>query len=200
MYSDDKSFLLAKGIRRFGYVVLLRPDYRKELGMNIEEKKVREFFDEIANKGVFNSMVWIGCGFCVCFLVMLCFAPVQDMWIAYLDADEGSIMLMLILIIIGPSAAWLRIQPYTLYNENQRNRKVSELLQYHPIDPKEVKKLRIFYMARFMAKVAAVCMLVQIPITLGEYEMLSWTNFVYIVVVAFLWPVGFNVVSIVLKK
>ena len=162
--------------------------------MGEEQKNVRKFFEKFVGKSVNYTLSMFGVAMCVFFLLLFCMFPIQGL------LKEDVRALLFLGAVVGPLAGQLRIQPYSMYAIEQKAMQIAEILKYHPIDPKEVKKMRIFYVVRFMGKLLPFCMLAQIPITIFDGHTLSWMNFVYIFLVAFVYPVGVNVISIVLEK
>lgn len=164
--------------------------------MKVEQPKVRKFFQKFTSNTINNTLSWLGAGLSTGVLVLMSFLPVQ----LIIEDLQGNMSLLLLIVVCGPLAGSLRIMPYQSYGTSPNNRKVSDILKYHPIDRTEIKKMEVYYLARFMAKVAVVCMLVQIPVTFYEYGGLSWANFAYIFVAIFFYPVGINVLSICFEK
>ena len=72
----------------------------------------------------------------------------------------------------------------------------------YPIDRKEVKKMKLFYVARIMAKVSVVSLFVQLYFTHIEDSVqgISWMNFVYVFLMSFVVPVAWNAVYIHFEK
>lgn len=162
--------------------------------MTEEQRKVRQFFEKFVGKSVNYTLSMFGVGMCVFFFLLFCMFPIQA-----LLKDDFRAMLFLGAV-VGPLAGQLRIQPYSVYAVEQKSIPIMEFLKYHPIDPKEVKKMRMFYMVRFMGKLLPFCMLAQIPITIWDGYTLGWINVAYIFLVAFVYPVGLNVLSIYFEK
>ena len=165
--------------------------------MNLEEVKTREFFKKLQKADANSWASWFFVGLCLLFLVSGCGVPAQ----AYVEAKDDAEFLMIVIVsFVGPLTAYMRINPLTVYTENQKGRAIFDLLKYYPVDKKEIKKFKIICMTKFMAKVLPFCMLIQIPATLYDYGKLSIINFLYIFVVAFVWPLVWNFVSICLEK
>ena len=165
--------------------------------MNPEEIKVNRFFDKLKKIDTNSWASWFFVGLCLMFLVIGCAAPAQ----AYLEAKDNEGFLMIVIVsFVGPLTAYMRINPLTVYTENQKGRTILDLLKYYPVNKKEIKKYKIICMTKFMAKVLPFCMLAQIPATLYDYGQLSVINFLYIFLAVFVWPVLFNVVSIIFEK
>ena len=154
--------------------------------MNPEQRKVREFFKRYQNKDTKSWATWFLICFFVFIMLIACVVPVQ----AYTEVkDSGDAILLVMLTFVGPAVACMRIQPYTMYMENQKGRQIFDLIKYYPIDKKEIKKMKTIYMIRFMTKLLPFCMLAQIPATIYDYGKLSVLNFLYILAIAFVWPV-----------
>lgn len=165
--------------------------------MKTEETKVREFFEKLKKIDMNSWAAWFFVGLGILFLIIGCAAPAQ----AYFEAgDEVAVLMAVIVSFVGPFTAYMRINPFTVYTENQKGRTILDLVKYYPINKREIKKFKIFCMAKFMAKVLPFCMLVQIPATLYDYGKLSIINFIYIFVLAFAWPVILNIVGIAFEK
>lgn len=158
----------------------------KGIVMNPEQIKIREFFKKLYSIDYKNWAAWFMLGLCVLFMLIGCVGPVQ----AYMEAKDSSDTIMLVILAyVGPFIAYMRIQPYTMYMENQKKRTFFELVKYYPVDKKEIKKMKTEYMIKFLVKLLPFCMLAQIPATLYDYGAVSIINFLYIIVVAFIWPV-----------
>lgn len=154
--------------------------------MDSEQIKVREFFKRFQNADTKSWVAWFFVGLGVLFMLIGCVGPAQ----AYMDTkDESNTIMLVILAYVGPFIAYMRIQPYIMYMENQKKRTFFELLKYYPIDKKEIKKMKTEYMIKFLVKLLPFCMLAQIPATIYDYGAVSIINFIYIIVVAFIWPV-----------
>ena len=165
--------------------------------MNPEETKVKEFFEKLKKIDMNSWASWFFVGLGLLFLVIGCAAPAQ----AYLDIEDEAGKLMLVIIsFTGPLTAYMRINQFTVYTENQKGRTILDLVKYYPINKKEIKRYKIVCMTKFMAKVLPICMLAQIPATLYDYGSISIINFLYIFVAAFVWPVVFNVIGIIFEK
>lgn len=163
----------------------------------MEKIKVKRFFDDWKKIDTNSWASWFFVGLCLLFLVIGCVAPVQ----AYIEAKDTSDFLMVVIVsMVAPLTAYMRINSLTLYTENQKGRDVLDLLKYHPVDRREIKKYKIICMTKFMAKVLPICMLAQIPATIYEYGKLSILNFLYIFGAIFVWPVILNIAGIIFEK
>ena len=165
--------------------------------MNPEETKVNAVYDRFKKVNVNGWASWFFVGLCLLFLVIGCMAPAQ----AYLEArDDGDLLMVVIVSLVAPLTAYMRINALTLYTEGQKGREILDILKYYPVDKREIKKYKILCMIKFMAKVSVVCMLAQMPATLYEYGRLSIINFLYIFVAVFAWPIVLNMIMIIREK
>lgn len=161
--------------------------------MNPEQIKVREFFKRFLRTNWSSMSMWLLEGFMLLMFLIACAMPVQE----YIsgEADLKGVM-SVFLGVLGPAIAVLRVQPYTNYMENQKGRHIFDLLKYYPVEKKEIKKMKTVYMLKFMAKLLPVCIVAQIPATLWSYGPFTWMNFMFIIAVAFVWPVIWGLVAI----
>lgn len=165
--------------------------------MNPEETKVKDFFEKLKKINTNSWASWFGVGLCLLFLVIGCVAPVQ----AYLEGKDDVDYLMIVIVsLVAPLTAYMRINALTLYTESQKGREILDIVKYYPISRKEIKKYKIICMTKFMAKVLPICMLAQIPATLYDYGKLSIINFLYIFAAVFVWPLVLNVIMIIYEK
>lgn len=164
--------------------------------MNSEQIKIRKFFDKLTNGTVSKTLTQMGMGFCVFLLLVISTCPAQDILMENNEIlTDGSAPLMPMLMgILGIFATYLRICSYEVYAENQQNCIIAEILRYHPIDMKEVKKMKIFYQFRFLVKLTVVALLLQLGVTYLAYKTISWINIGYIVLFVFLVPFFFEVI------
>lgn len=164
--------------------------------MNPEETKVNAFYDRFKKVNVNGWASWFFVGLCLLFLIIGCMSPAQ----AYSEASDAGLLMIVIVSLVAPLTAYMRINALTLYTEAQKGREILDILKYYPVDKREIKKYKILCMTKFMAKVAIVCMLAQIPATLYEYGNLSLVNFIYIFFATFAWPIILNVIMIIREK
>lgn len=164
--------------------------------MSPEQKKTREFFDKLTKNETYTTGCWILVGVCTSIFVLMYFLPVQEM----LADIRESVSLLLLMAMCGPLAAYLRILPYQAYGNQPNHKMMSEIIKYHPVNRAEKKKMEMFYTIRYMAKVMAICMLIQLSVSLFAYGKVSWINVVYVFVGAFVYPMLLNMFSIYFEK
>lgn len=160
--------------------------------MNSEQKQTREFFEKLTKNETYTTGCWVLVGVCTLIFVMIFFLPVQEL----LADVEGSMYLIILMIMCGPTAAYFRILPYQAYGTQPNHRKMTEIINYHPVNSMEKKKMEVFYTVRYMAKVTLVSMVIQLLISCFVYGEITWINIVYVLFVAFVYPVALNICSI----
>ena len=160
--------------------------------MNSEQKQTREFFEKLTKNETYTTGCWVLVGVCTLIFVMIFFLPVQEL----LADVEGSMYLIILMIMCGPMAAYFRILPYHAYGTQPNRRKMAKIINYHPVNPMEKKKMEVSYTIRYMAKVTLVCMVIQLLISGFAYGEITWINIVYVLVIAFVYPVVLNICSI----
>ena len=165
--------------------------------MNLEQSKVRKIYTELSRKGTSFVFCWIVIALVMLMHLVYNFVPVQLL----LEDWDGNIIPFW-MAITGVAIGNLRIYPFEGYTENAKKRKFSEILRYYPIDRKEVKKMKLFYVVRIMAKVSVVSLFVQLYFTHIETSVqgISWMNFVYVFLMSFVVPVAWNAVYIYFEK
>lgn len=161
--------------------------------MSPEQTKVREFFKRFIQTNWRSAGMWFVEGFMVLIFLIACVMPVQEYISGEADLDR---VMYVFYAFLGPAIAVLRVQPYTNYMENQKGRQIFDLLKYYPVEKKEIKKMKTMYMLKFMAKLLPVCMIAQVPATLWSYGPFTWINVLFIIAVAFVWPVLWGLVAI----
>ena len=160
--------------------------------MNLEQIKVREFFKRFLHTNWRSAGMWFFEGFMVFMFLIACAMPAQE----YMGGEEIDRIMFVFLGALGPAIAALRVQPYTNYMENQKGRQIFDLLKYYPVDKKEIKKMKTMYMLKFMVKLLPACIVAQVPATLWGYGTFTCMNFMFIIAVAFVWPVIWGLVAI----
>ena len=153
--------------------------------MKSEQQKTNEFFDKLTYKGISRPLSWIGVGIGVLILMALSLIPAQDVYLMGEDSASLASAWMCIDIFV---ILKLRIHPYEVYSENQTSRQVAEILQYHPINPQAIRKMKRFYQLRFVIKLMIGALGMQIMGAFLNYGMISWINFMHILVFVMVFP------------
>lgn len=171
--------------------------------MTDEQRKVRKFYKDFQGWKIDTIGTWIGAGFLVLLLVIACSIPAQEM----LQGGSGDtgILGWIMALMFGPLAGFLYLNPYMSYTEmvstNQaKSVRIIDKLKYLPIDLKEIRKMKVIYLMKFFAKIAPVCLILQMLTSLYSYKEITWVNVVYILVMAFVWPVVANLPMILAER
>jgi len=119
--------------------------------------------------------------------------------------EETELLGWMMVLLFGPLAGFLYLQPYTNYAENPNTNNVkwvhvTEKLKYMPIDFGEVRKMKAIYLIRFYAIIAPFCVLLQVLTSMFSYKEVTWNNVIYIIAVAFVWPTVVNLLLIYCER
>lgn len=168
--------------------------------MTEEQKKVRKFYKDLQGWKADTIGTWIGAGLLVMFMLIGCAIPAQEM-LAGVGGDVDTFGWIMVLI-FGPLAGFLYLRPYTsvtemVYTNQAKNVRIIDKLKYLPIDLKEIRKMKITYLLKFYAKIAPFCMLLQALTSLDSYKEVTWMNVIYVLLMAFVWPVVANLPMII---
>lgn len=160
--------------------------------MDEEQRKICSFFDAFIGIGrqkkfaIISIIIWL----------IILFAgssiPAKDVFI---NTEEFELigLLPMSMSIMGMFAAYMRISPYETYNERINSMgSVIVLLQYHPINKKKILKFKILHQIRFLAKIAFLCLGLQLLVTYIMHRTVSWMNVGYIFLFVFLVPAFFE--------
>ena len=142
--------------------------------MNSEEVKVEKFFNRLWNKSVSKAVSWFLIGIFLFIGLGICMVPAQDV----LSEDK---YMSWALIFLSAMAAAMRVSPYQQYTENQKSRKMTDILKYHPISKKAIWKVKMKGLCVFQAKVTGVGLVIQIIASLFAYKTVTFDNVIYIV-------------------
>ena len=153
--------------------------------MNPEQVKVQKFFEKLLNKSVSKTISWFLIGIFVFLIMLLCMMPAQEI---FWEAEDAPMLIPGVLTTLTFMMMSFRIGPYNQYNENQKSRFMTVILQYHPISEKEIWKRKMSDLISFLGKVTGVGLVLQIGISLIAYKSISWLNFFYIIVFLFGFP------------
>ncbi len=171
--------------------------------MTEEQKKVRKFYKDFQGWKVDTVGTWIGAGFLVVLMLIVCAIPVQE--ILSEVAEEMEAVSWMMLLLFGPLAGFLYLRPYTsvteiVYTNRAKNVRIIDKLKYLPIDLKEIRKMKVTYLLKFFAKLFPFALGLQFLTSIGSYGKITWMNVVYVLVVAFLWPVAVNLPAILAER
>ncbi|MBQ8625538.1 MAG: hypothetical protein IJ419_05215 [Agathobacter sp.] len=169
--------------------------------MTEEQKKVRKFYKDLHGWKVDTIGTWFGAGFLVMLMLVVCAIPVQEMLLEW--KEEHIVWLMMLL--FGPLAGLLYLRPYTsmsemVYTNQTKNVRIIDKLKYLPIDIKEIRKMKVIYLIKFFAKILPFALGLQILTSIASYGEITWMNVVYVLAIAFLWPVAVNLPMVLVER
>ena len=142
--------------------------------MNLEEVKAEKFFKRLYDKSVSKAVSWFLIGILLFCGIWLCMIPAQDV----MTEDK---FLSWALILLSAMAAAARVSPYQQYTENQKSRKMIDILKYHPISKRAIWKVKMKSLCIFQAKVTGAGLVIQTISSLIAYKTITFDNVIYIV-------------------
>lgn len=171
--------------------------------MKKEQKKIRKFYKEFLSWRPDTIGTWIGAGMLVMFLLVASAVPVQEL--LEVQKEDADLFGGLLFILFAPLAGLLYLRPYQVYVEDQftqeaKNVPIVGRLKYLPVDFREIKRMKAIYLVKFYAKILPFAMLLQALTSTYSYGAFTWQNVVYIVLMAFVWPLATNLPAILLQK
>lgn len=171
--------------------------------MTEEQKKVRKFYKDFQGWKMDIIGTWIGAGFLVLLMVIGCAVPAQEMF--SIATGEADMLMWMMVLMFGPLAGFLYLRPYTsvtemVYTNSPKNVRIIDKLKYLPISLKEIRKMKLIYLLKFYAKIAPFCMGLQILTSLYSYGEITWKNVLFILIMAFAWPVVVNLPMILSER
>ena len=161
---------------------------RKLFEITKEQKQVRSFYKEFLSWKAENIGMWIGAGF-VEFLFLLFIAiPAQELF-----GDSHAERLFLIYdVILGWLAPFLYIMPYVTFKEDKKDCSIAAKLKYLPVSLREIQKMRVWYVLRFVAIQFLVALVLQMLTSWFSYHEITWINIIYVLWSALVWPLITN--------
>lgn len=151
--------------------------------MNSERIKAEQFFERLWKNSTAKVGSWLVTGVFLFLIIILCMLPAQEMF-----SDDSLPIMNGLLAMLTWMMLFCRSIMYDQYNENQKNRLMTDILKCHPINRKEVWKHKTKKLVTFLVKVTAVGLAFQILVALIAYKSISWLNFFYIIVSVFVFP------------
>lgn len=169
--------------------------------MKSEKEIVKDFFYHFGNHNTTTiALSWILLAICFVFQFFTALGGFETMirsTILY-DADFSSAFV--VALFVGPIMGYLRILPFQTFNMNQKTTAIREILKYHPIDKKIIRKVKIEKLIKFMFKVVIVSMVICIFRCWVKGYGVSWFDLLCIFVLSFIWPVLVNAVAIYVER
>lgn len=160
--------------------------------MNTKEREFLEKLDKeyFGRRSKLASGILMGVW--IVLLTIACAIPAQDVM---LGSDEGDKILDLLpfSITIGSAfAVSASVSPYGTYVEQTKDRfgSVIALLQYHPVNLVQIQNEKVKYQLRFLS----YCLIVQLASAYIGLKEVTWFNFAYVFIFAFILPAVYEMV------
>ena len=153
--------------------------------INSEQVKAEKFFNRLWKGSAAKAISWFLTGIFLFILMILNMIPVQAIF-----EDDTPLLMSATQVMTAYLMIYFRSMIYDNYNENQKSRRMADILKYHPINRKEVWKHKTKNIALFLAKVTGVGVGFQIFGALIGYQSISWLNFFYAFVFNFVFPMA----------
>lgn len=147
--------------------------------MNSEQRKVRKFYKEFLTWNADNIGLWIAAGFMEAFYLGMMAIPYGEM------AEEGAFILFPLL--FGFAGPYFYLNPYIVFREDTKTYSIYERIKFLPVDFREIQKMRIIYLAKFVVKIAPAIILIQL-LTTGFSYGITVESVVYAVFCGLVWP------------
>jgi len=154
-------------------------------------EKTEKFFERLSKNSVSKTLSWFLIGLFLFLSLIASLIPAQEI---FSGAEDAATIMPGMLVMFTIVMARFRVDVYRQYTENQKSRLMSEILQYHPISQKAIRKLKKKTMTTFLAKVTGVELVLQLIVSFIAYKSISWLNFFYIIVFVFVFPVVAEIV------
>lgn len=149
----------------------------------MDQKRIRLFYKAFLGQRPDSIGMWLAAAFMELLFGVLMAVPYQEV-----KKDPQMLILMLL---FGYLGTMFYIGPYLSYRENGKMTSIYEKLKYLPVDYREIQKMRVCYMSKYVMKTGLVLMLFQFATSKfsGTFAM---ENIVYVVVIGILWPILSN--------
>lgn len=151
--------------------------------MKKEQQKVRAFYKEFLSWKAESIGLWIGAGFLEVLFGIMMMIPYQEM-----REDSGFVIMPMLFGFLG---AMLYIAPYLTFREEGSPVSIYEKIKYLPVDYRQIQKMRIWYLIRFVAKIFPVLFLLQMATSYWS-KTLTAANLIYVILLGLVWPILSN--------
>lgn len=147
--------------------------------MNSEQMKVRKFYKEFLSWSADNIGVWIVAGFMEFLYLVMMAIPYGEM------AEEGAVALFPLM--FGFFGPYFYLNPYIVFREDTKTYSIYERIKFLPVDFREIQKMRVIYLGKFVVKIAPVIILIHLLTTHFSYGI-TIESIGYSVLFALVWP------------
>ena len=151
--------------------------------MKKEQQKVRAFYKEFLSWKAESIGQWIGAGFLEVLFGIMMMVPYQEM-----KEDNGFVVMPMLFGFLG---AMLYIAPYLTFREEGNSVSIYEKIKYLPVDYRQIQKMRIWYLIRFVAKIFPILFLLQMATSYWS-NTLTVANLIYVILLGLVWPILSN--------
>lgn len=151
--------------------------------MNSEQMKVRKFYKEFLTWSADNIGVWIAAGFMEMFYLAMMAIPYEEV------LEEG--VFVLFPMMLGFFGPYFYLNPYIAFREDTKTYSIYERIKFLPVDFREIQKMRVIYLAKFVVKIAPVIILIQL-LTTNFSHGITVESVVYAVFCGLVWPLLSN--------
>ena len=154
--------------------------------LNQEQQKMETFFKQLYDKSVKKVAATMVIGIFQFIGAILCMIPIQEL----LKDTESPFLMPIVLTIFSTLMVTMRASLFREYVENQKSRKMTDILKYYPISKRVIWEHKMTNLASFMAKMTTVGLILQVVGSYIAYKEISRMNFLYIIVCVFLLPLA----------
>ena len=109
--------------------------------------------------------------------------PYQEM-----REDSGFVAMPMLFGFLG---AMLYIAPYLTFREEGNSVSIYEKIKYLPVDYRQIQKMRVWYLIRFVAKIFPVLFLLQMATSYWS-KTLTAANLICAILLGLVWPILSN--------
>ena len=151
--------------------------------MKKEQQKVRAFYKEFLSWKAESIGQWIRAVFLVLSFGITIIVPFHFFF-------EDSVFVPMPML-FGFLGAMLYIAPYLTFREEGNSVSIYEKIKYLPVDYRQIQKMRVWYLIRFVAKIFPVLFLLQMATSYWS-KTLTAANLIYAILLGLVWPILSN--------
>lgn len=152
------------------------------------------FYKEYFNQSHIQLGYWVATGLFTFFLVLVSWFPYQT----FIEED-GKVFAIILFMGMYGSVSYVTAYRHAFDRKGAVVR-IAPYLQYLPISGKARKEYQFRKLLKFQWKVYVVAQVGQILFSLLDVQGMSWWNFLYPLLAAFLAPVVLSALTIVMAK
>ena len=153
-----------------------------------DQQMIRKFYKEFLSWKAENIGLWIAAGFLEMLFLIFMAIPLRD----YSTGEGIEAATILLAVLFGWLAPLFYIMPYIAFKEGADQSSISAKLKYLPVDIREIQKMRVIYLTKFVVKLFPMALLLQLCTSWYSYHAIGWQNICYVVGAALIWPLISN--------